>query len=322
MTSIPPQFACTLLNEISESSCMDNWSVQCLDAVAGIETIAKDSVSAIITDPPYGQGQDIEGDVSVDVSITLLGKALKASGSKLRRGAHVAIFWSSMNLDLCIDVTKESGFTFCRLLTMYIPKGGARPYMAWLPRTQPIVLCRNYLSLPPSEYHMKMAAWLDNGIQQAGISKTAIARHLGCDSRLVMKWSRVGDPAWCLPTPRFYRRLKTLLQLGPEFDDLLDRPPAKPERNGRSYEYRHDVYIVDKTKQGSFHPTEKPLDVVRHLVSSLTKPGETVLDPFCGSGTTGIACRELGRRFIGFDIDSRYVDTSRQRINSCLEDMW
>jgi DNA modification methylase len=50
------------------------------------------------------------------------------------------------------------------------------------------------------------------------------------------------------------------------------------------------------------------------LVEQFTDPGETVLDPFCGSGTTGVACLRLGRRFIGIERDERYVALSRERL--------
>jgi hypothetical protein len=62
------------------------------------------------------------------------------------------------------------------------------------------------------------------------------------------------------------------------------------------------------------HPSPKPIDYMRKLVVRLTKPGDTVLDPFMGSGTTGIACVETGRNFIGIENKPRYFEIARQRI--------
>jgi site-specific DNA-methyltransferase (adenine-specific) len=60
------------------------------------------------------------------------------------------------------------------------------------------------------------------------------------------------------------------------------------------------------------HPTEKPIDLILEIVEKA--PGNTVLDPFMGSGTTGVACARLGRKFIGIEIEPRYFDIACKRI--------
>ena len=65
-------------------------------------------------------------------------------------------------------------------------------------------------------------------------------------------------------------------------------------------------------KHGS-HPTQKPRALLRRIILSSTLDGDTVLDPFCGSGTTGLAAHENHRRFIGIDAESKYLDLARQR---------
>jgi site-specific DNA-methyltransferase (adenine-specific) len=62
------------------------------------------------------------------------------------------------------------------------------------------------------------------------------------------------------------------------------------------------------------HPTVKPLALMRYLVNLVSRPGHIVLDPFMGSGTTGIACRELGREFIGIDNNAEYCQIAERRI--------
>jgi site-specific DNA-methyltransferase (adenine-specific) len=64
----------------------------------------------------------------------------------------------------------------------------------------------------------------------------------------------------------------------------------------------------------SQHPTQKPVELVRHFLALHTKPGDLVLDPFAGSGTTGVACAEMGRRFLGFEIDPHWAEVANQRI--------
>ncbi len=62
------------------------------------------------------------------------------------------------------------------------------------------------------------------------------------------------------------------------------------------------------------HPCPKPLAWMRWLVELTTRPGETVLDPFMGSGTTGVACVQTGRRFIGVELDPIYFTIAKKRI--------
>jgi site-specific DNA-methyltransferase (adenine-specific) len=60
------------------------------------------------------------------------------------------------------------------------------------------------------------------------------------------------------------------------------------------------------------HVTEKPVELLRYLVGKIWAP--TVLDPFMGSGTTGVACVQLGRRFVGIEIEPRYFETACKRV--------
>lgn len=62
------------------------------------------------------------------------------------------------------------------------------------------------------------------------------------------------------------------------------------------------------------HTTQKPLSLMLELVELFTDPGDTVLDPFCGSGTTGVACVRLGRNFIGIEKDETYAKVAHDRI--------
>ena len=62
------------------------------------------------------------------------------------------------------------------------------------------------------------------------------------------------------------------------------------------------------------HPTQKPIALMQYLLEQYTNPGDTVLDPFMGSGTTGVACMKLGRNFIGIEKDAGYFKIAERRI--------
>lgn len=61
------------------------------------------------------------------------------------------------------------------------------------------------------------------------------------------------------------------------------------------------------------HPTQKPLKLLERIILSSSKENDLILDPFCGSGTTGIAAFRYGRRFVGIDMDEQYLDLSQKR---------
>jgi site-specific DNA-methyltransferase (adenine-specific) len=79
---------------------------------------------------------------------------------------------------------------------------------------------------------------------------------------------------------------------------------------------RTGVFIINKNDEPgpAPHPTTKPRRLMSELVDLFTNPGDLILDPFMGSGTTGVACANLGRRFIGIEIEPKYFDIACERI--------
>lgn len=73
------------------------------------------------------------------------------------------------------------------------------------------------------------------------------------------------------------------------------------------------THCVNTNRQGE-HPTEKPLALMMEIVGDFTRPGETICDPFMGSGTTGVACAKMGRSFIGIEQNERWFELSCERI--------
>lgn len=67
------------------------------------------------------------------------------------------------------------------------------------------------------------------------------------------------------------------------------------------------------------HPTVKPVKLMEYLITLITPPNGIVLDPFFGSGTTGIAAVNLGFNYIGIELDEQYVEIARRRINAVGE---
>lgn len=69
-----------------------------------------------------------------------------------------------------------------------------------------------------------------------------------------------------------------------------------------------------KNKEIRQHPTQKPIPLMKWIIQNYSKENDLILDPFLGSGTTAVACQELGRRFIGIEISEKYCQIARERL--------
>jgi site-specific DNA-methyltransferase (adenine-specific) len=76
--------------------------------------------------------------------------------------------------------------------------------------------------------------------------------------------------------------------------------------------------VPKKEKLHGYHPTQKPLRLVRRAIVASSREGDLVFDPFCGSGTTGVAAKELGRFFVGSEREEEYAELAERRIGAAV----
>lgn len=92
-------------------------------------------------------------------------------------------------------------------------------------------------------------------------------------------------------------------------------------KGGYSKEYTHKypVNLLRFPRDKQVHPTQKPVALFEYLIKTYTNEGETVLDNCMGSGTTGVACINTNRNFIGMELDDKYFEIAKQRICDAQE---
>lgn len=73
--------------------------------------------------------------------------------------------------------------------------------------------------------------------------------------------------------------------------------------------------VFNRSKEKTIHPTQKPVDLLEYLIKTYTQENETVLDFTMGSGSTGVAAKNLNRSFIGIELDEKYFQIAKERIN-------
>lgn len=89
-------------------------------------------------------------------------------------------------------------------------------------------------------------------------------------------------------------------------------------------EVKRSLYYCQALNQSSelhhLHPTVKPLNLIKKFIEVSSKVGDLVFDPFVGSGTTAVACQQLGRRFIGFEKRKKYIEVCQKRLDGIITD--
>ena len=124
----------------------------------------------------------------------------------------------------------------------------------------------------------------------------------------------------------FYKHLPTY---NPQGLIKLDEPiqeEGSANRNGKNYGVAdksfirtHKNYptdIITFSKDSGYHPTQKPVDLLEYLIKTYTNEGDLVLDNCMGSGSTGVACQNTNREFIGMELDEKYFKIACERLGA------
>ena len=74
--------------------------------------------------------------------------------------------------------------------------------------------------------------------------------------------------------------------------------------------------VRDGKKTGNIHPTAKPIELMTCLIQLVSKPHDIILDPFMGSGSTGVAAIKIERDFVGYELKKEYFTIAKRRLNS------
>ena len=143
---------------------------------------------------------------------------------------------------------------------------------------------------------------------------------------------------WCFPTEEHYVRMqltfnvvyKKLLTVedaskksNQELIDMLRKDYdvlkkdydmlRRPFHQGKNFTDVWDFPIMNQ-KESVGHPTQKPIALIRRIIETSSKEDDIVLDPFMGSGTTAVDCKQLNRHFIGFETNKEYCEMARERL--------
>lgn len=95
--------------------------------------------------------------------------------------------------------------------------------------------------------------------------------------------------------------------------EVMGSPDSKHRDNPEGTRYPRSVQKWKQDRKGD-HPTQKPIEMMEYFIKTYSNEGDTVLDNTMGSGTTGVACKNTNRKFIGIELDSKYYEIAQKRI--------
>lgn len=273
-------------------------------------------VDAVVTDPPYG----VLDETWDDMTEAQLSRFTMAWLSQVASMSDVLITFFASRTRHVIEPLLSSLYDESRLL-IWNKMGGRVADGGLFYAFEPIWYCgpaQTWSVCEPKA--MEFAALLRACRERAGLSKGGVDIAIrGKKTGLCYRW----EEGACLPTGQQLRGLINLLPVDEVFLQAYREASAAKdsivalarEEASRRAGRRLDVFTFAPTNSGpGRHPTEKPVPLMGSLLEVVSEPGQLVLDPFNGSGTTGVACVQSGRRYIGIEREPKYFEIACRRI--------
>ena len=297
---------------------MEANKLYCGNSIELIKSIDSDSIHLILSDIPYGIGYEDWDVLHNNSNSAFLGssKAQEKAGSVFKRRGKPLNGWS--------EADKQIPFEYQQWCSLWAPewlrvlKPGASAFIFAGRRFSYRCIC----AMEESGFVFKdMIAWeKESAPHRAQRISEVYKRRSDKDNE--EKWAgwRVGnlrpifEPILWFQKP--YKIGTTLAdnviahEVG-SFNDVL----------WNKYTVNSNNMIKTKKEKSDhgLHPTQKPISLMNALIELTTKPEQIVLDPFMGSGSTCVAAKALGRKYIGFEIDENYYNVAQKRLTEARQ---
>ena len=266
-----------------------------------LSSYEENTFHACITDPPYGMGMD-HWDHSVP-TVDIWREVYRT----LRPGAFCLAFCSpELYHRLAVNV-EDAGFTIKDQI-MWMPTTKMPKHNPMKPANEPIVVAQK-------PYTGSLQSNFDEW--GCGIIDTTTTR-VPWEGKPPTGWVKGGAKR------RTFGRDGNTKGTGAEYGTVDANPDGRYPSNiigdvmPEQQKYFYAPRATRKEKgENNDHPTVKPVSLMEYLIKIYSPVNSTVLDPFCGSGTTGVAAVTQNRNFVGIDLSDHYINIAQQRIDAC-----
>lgn len=285
------------------------------DCITGMQRIPDGTVDLMIADPPYwkviGEKWDNLWRTENDYIQWTLGwmteaaRVLRLGGSfycfgYFRTLAYLIPYLESLGLELRQQIIIDKGIRSV--------SGRATKNYKMFPNVTESIL----FIIKDNKKFIK--SFLKSRQKELGLSAREINERLGVKSNGGGMWSIYTGKNICeqFPTEESWDKLSRILE--------FDIPYSKLAQTFNPQMGFTDVWTdIDFYSEKRYHPTQKPLKLIRRLVSASSNEGDIVLDPFVGAGSTILSCMQLHRHYIGYELNKEYFDVTQQRITNDLD---
>jgi site-specific DNA-methyltransferase (adenine-specific) len=328
---------------------MSNWWIECGDSAGLLKLIPDNSVNLIATDPPYYRVKDCDWDKQWKTVNEFLGwlRSILAEFQRILKPNGSLYLFASPQMGARVECLVNKRFEVLTNIRWRKKEGRHRAackeeLRAFFPASETIIFAEHFGADNTAKgevgYTQKcdelrgfvfepLRLYFDTARKESGLSSAQIQDRMkeltGC--RYVFDRHTFSRSQWELPTEKQYKAAQIVFAglLRREYEDLrreYEDLRREYENLRRPFKVTSDVPYTDvwdfptvQFYKGK-HPCEKPLALMEHVITASSRPGDVVLDPFCGSGATGVAARKLGRQFVGIERDAKWVEISRARV--------
>lgn len=263
------------------------------------------SVDMVLCDLPYGV-LDLKWDNIID------GSALFAEYKRVcKQNANVLLFCQMEFAKYLMSSAVPSEFSHCLI---WVKKNKTRHLSAKaLPMSQyEMVLCFRLNKYANKNSHMRLREYFTSELNRSG--KTVKEIEAEIPNRSAHHWFRFSSD-FRIPTEGNYKRLQEVTRCFCRPWQEIKDEFMREKKNLCTYNGKNESDVLNfELSEERVHPTQKPVDMLEYLIKTYSNEGETVLDNCMGSGSTGVACVNTGRDFIGIELDPDYFRIAERRI--------
>ena len=298
------------------------------DCLELMKDIPDGSVDLVLTDPPYGTmenagaGTDREVLKSCGWDKPLDHKALFDEYTRIVKPCGKIVVFSMEPLTSTIITNHNAGINFCQR-AVWIKNVHGNPLSsksALLSKFEDICIFQKD-SYDRENGHPLRRYFLEEK-ERCGLENAEINKLLGTKS-MASHYFTSGFQ-FSIPSAENYKKLQSTGFFQKPYEEIKEIDRAW--RDGRKQTFnlldgeksKSNVFTYPKDSS-SYHPTQKPVALLEYLICTYSNEGETVLDNTMGSGSTGVACVNTNRRFIGIELDEGYFNIAKKRIEDAFE---
>ena len=314
------------------------YNEDCLDRLSKIED---KSIDLVLIDPPYNIGKDKKWDKwkTVSAYVEFMGEVFKECQRVLKDNGSFYFFHNDFIqiVELQNYINKNTNFVFKQLITWNKIHEDFKNY-GYVQQRLSVDMMRNYYN-GFTEYCLyytfqsddkkvkdfkSLRDYFKHIQQEIGLNKKQIIDKIGQKADHCFRHS---SSQWDLPTEETYKELIKVFNID-KYEEFKTYEELKQEYEESRYTFNNcivkenlrgnsNVWLYPPAKKQG-HITPKPVEILEHIIKTSSNEGDVVLDCFMGSGSTGIACMNTSRRFVGIELDEKYFNIAKNRIEeSC-----